>query len=176
MAKGSPQDLQELGLHKPASLTVRLIEPKDNLAIAEVIRRVSAEHSLSADAGFSVADATLDHLSEQYTHPHAAYWVIEKDGSILGGGGVAPLPGHDGVCELQKMYFLPALRGKGIAKQLAIQAMETAREWGYQRCYLETTANLTAAIALYQSLGFTPCERMGNTGHDSCEVTMIKTL
>jgi len=35
-----------------------------------------------------------------------------------------------------------------MAKQLAIQAMETARAWGYQRCYLETTANLTAAARL----------------------------
>ncbi|MPS32379.1 MULTISPECIES: GNAT family N-acetyltransferase [Salinivibrio] len=174
MAQDRPQDLHEPSSHAP--LTVRLMTPNDNPAIADVIRRVSAEHGLSADAGFSVADPTLDCLSEQYTHPQAAYWVIEADGEILGGGGIAPLPGHDSVCELQKMYFLPALRGKGMAKQLAIQAMETARAWGYQRCYLETTANLTAAIALYQSLGFTPCARMGNTGHDSCEVTMIKTL
>ncbi len=119
MAKDCPQDLQELGLHKPASLTVRLIEPKDNLAIAEVIRRVSAEHSLSADAGFSVADATLDHLSEQYTHPHAAYWVIEKDGSILGGGGVAPLPGHDGVCELQKNVLSTGITGQRHRKAIS---------------------------------------------------------
>lgn len=144
--------------------------------MADVIRRVSAEHGLSADAGFSVADPTLDNLSGQYTHPHAAYWVIEADGVIVGGGGVAPLPGEKRVCELQKMYFLPALRGKGMARRLAINAMETARAWGYQHCYLETTANLTAAIALYQSLGFVPCGRMGNTGHDSCEVTMIKAL
>ncbi|NUY57014.1 GNAT family N-acetyltransferase [Salinivibrio sp. MA427] len=176
MAKDCPQNLRKADSHAPASLDVRLIAPSDNPAIADVIRRVSAEHGLSADAGFSVADPTLDYLSEQYTHPHAAYWVIEADRVILGGGGVAPLPGHDGVCELQKMYFLPALRGKGIAKRLAVKAMDTAREWGYQRCYLETTANLTAAIALYQSLGFVPCPRMGNTGHDSCEVTMIKVL
>ncbi|SIO06452.1 GNAT family N-acetyltransferase [Salinivibrio sp. ES.052] len=176
MAKDRPQNLRKADSHAPASLDVRLILPSDNPAIADVIRRVSAEHDLSADAGFSAADPTLDTLSEQYTHPHAAYWVIEEDGMILGGGGVAPLAGHDNVCELQKMYFLSALRGKGMARQLAIKAMETARAWGYQRCYLETTANLTAAIALYQSLGFVPCERMGNTGHDSCEVTMIKAL
>lgn len=55
---------------------------------------------------------------------------------------------------MQKMYFLPAIRGKGLAKKLALMAMEQAREMGFKRCYLETTAFLKEAIALYEHLGF----------------------
>ncbi len=104
--------------------------------------------------------------------------MVEIDGQIAGGGGVAPLQGGEiDVCELQKMYFLPVLRGKGLAKRLALQALEFARQQGFGRCYLETTAMLQQAIGLYEHLGFEHIGcAMGNTGHGDCEVTMLKAL
>ncbi|AKP34161.1 GNAT family N-acetyltransferase [Yersinia aleksiciae] len=159
-------------------LLVRPITAADNLAIANVIRDVSAEFGLSADKGYTVSDPNLDHLYELYSQPRSAYWVIEVDGNIAGGGGIAPLSGGEiDLCELQKMYFLPILRGKGLAKQLALQALEFARQQGFGRCYLETTASLTSAVGLYERLGFEHIGGpMGNTGHVDCEVTMLKML
>jgi len=167
-------------MHNTASsdLLVRLIEPADNAAIASVIRQVSAEFGLTADKGFTVADPDLDRLYELYNHPNSAYWVIELNGKILGGGGVAPLQGGEAdICELQKMYFMPELRGLGMAKALALRAMEHARGLGFKRCYLETTASLTRAVRLYEHLGFQHIDGpMGNTGHVDCEVTMLRSL
>lgn len=162
----------------PVSVLVRPIRPEDNAGIASVIRRVSAEFGLTADKGYTVADPNLDHLYETYSQPGCAYWVVELDGVVAGGGGVAPLSGaEDDLCELQKMYFMPSLRGQGLAKRLALQAIEHAREHGFGRCYLETTASLTQAIALYERLGFQHISGpMGNTGHVDCEVTMLKYL
>ena len=160
------------------SLRVRPMQFADNSHIARVIRDVSAEFGLTADKGFTVADPNLDHLFELYSEPDSAYWVIELEGKIVGGGGVAPLHGsEEGVCELQKMYFMPAVRGMGLARELAMQAMDFARERGFKRCYLETTASLTRAIRLYEHLGFEHIDGpMGNTGHVDCEVTMLKSL
>ncbi|WEM41957.1 helix-turn-helix domain-containing GNAT family N-acetyltransferase [Photobacterium sp. DA100] len=156
---------------------LRLLTPLDNAAMAAVVRRVSAEHGLTADKGYGVADPTLDALSEVYSEPDSAYWVIEKDNRILGGGGIAPLTGEEGVCELQKMYFLPELRGRGFARRIAATALKFARENRFKACYLETTASLQAAIKLYQGLGFIQISQaMGQTGHDACEVRMLKTL
>jgi putative acetyltransferase len=162
----------------PVSVLVRPIRPEDNAAIAHVIRHVSAEFGLTADKGYTVADPNLDHLYESYSQPRCAYWVVEVDGKVAGGGGVAPLSGgEDDLCELQKMYFLPSMRGQGLAKRLALQAMEHARQNGFGRCYLETTASLTQAIALYERLGFQHINgSLGNTGHVDCEVTMLKYL
>ncbi|WP_325893915.1 bifunctional helix-turn-helix transcriptional regulator/GNAT family N-acetyltransferase [Grimontia sp. NTOU-MAR1] len=157
--------------------TLRLLEPADNAAIATVIRKVSEEYGLTADKGYSVADPTLDVLSESYKADNAAYWVVEQNGKIFGGGGVASLPGEEGVCELQKMYFRPELRGRGFARRLAAMAMKFARHHGYQACYLETTACLKEAISLYKSLGFEHLDKpLGNTGHTDCEVAMLKKL
>ncbi|PSW15081.1 GNAT family N-acetyltransferase [Photobacterium sanctipauli] len=157
--------------------TLRLLTPQDNAAMAAVVRRVSAEHGLTPDKGYGVSDPTLDCLSDVYGASNTAFWVVEKDHRILGGGGIAALEGEQGVCELQKMYFLPELRGKGFARRIAATALKFARQQGYSACYLETTADLNAAIALYESLGFDHIPHaMGNTGHDACEVRMLKAL
>lgn len=160
------------------SLRVRPIVPADNPHIASVIRVVSAEFGLTADKGYTVSDPNLDHLYEVYSADRCAFWVVEVEGKVVGGGGVAPLACSDAdICELQKMYFMPSVRGLGLARRLAIQAMDFAREQGFKRCYLETTASLTRAIRLYEHLGFVHINGpMGSTGHVDCEVTMLKTL
>ncbi|KFC07353.1 MULTISPECIES: GNAT family N-acetyltransferase [Trabulsiella] len=162
----------------PVAATLRRITAEDNAAIASVIRQVSAEYGLTADKGYTVADPNLDELFEVYSQPGAAYWVVERNGLIVGGGGVAPLScSESGICELQKMYFLPTARGQGLAKKLALMALEHAREQGFQQCYLETTAFLTEAIRLYEHLGFARiAEPLGCTGHVDCEVRMLKPL
>lgn len=161
-----------------ATLRVRPITAADNPLIAQVIRTVSAEFGLTADKGYTVSDPNLDRLFELYSEPDSAYWVVEVNGRVVGGGGVAPLQGGEAdVCELQKMYFLSEARGLGVARDLAIQALEYARTLGFKRCYLETTASLTRAIRLYEHLGFAHIDGpLGYTGHVDCEVTMLKTL
>ncbi|MGZ9897273.1 GNAT family N-acetyltransferase [Shewanella gaetbuli] len=155
---------------------IRVITPNDDAAIAAVIRQVSAEYGLTPDKGFGVADKTLDQLSQVYSADRSCYWVIEHKGQILGGAGIAPLKGKSDICELQKMYFLPQLRGSGMAKKVSQQAFEYAKQQGFNEIYLETTAVLVEALALYQSLQFTPCQHFGDTGHDACEIAMMKTL
>ena len=56
-----------------------------------MIRKVSAEYGLTADKGYTVADPNLDELFRVYSQPGAAYWVVEQNGEVVGGGGVAPL-------------------------------------------------------------------------------------
>ncbi|GAB1100927.1 MAG: bifunctional helix-turn-helix transcriptional regulator/GNAT family N-acetyltransferase [Shewanella algae] len=158
-------------------VVIRPLQVADDAGLAAVIRAVSAEYGLTPDKGYSVADPTLDHLSRQYGQPGSRYWVIEKQQQLLGGAGIAPLPGENGVCELQKMYFMPALRGLGLSRRLALQCLSFAREQGYKACYLETTKLLPEALGLYASLGFTVLPKpLGNTGHSACEIPMLLTL
>jgi len=160
------------------NLHLRPMVASDNPSVARVIRTVSAEFGLTADKGYTVADPNLDRLFELYSEANSAYWVVEMDGEVVGGGGIAPLLcSAPDICELQKMYFLPQLRGLGLARRLALQALDFARDRGFRRCYLETTASLTRAIALYEQLGFEHItELLGCTGHVDCEVRMLKAL
>lgn len=81
-----------MNLAAPQTFTLRHIAVQDNAAIAAVIRQVSAEYGLTADKGYTVADPNLDELYELYSQPGSAYWVVEKEGEVVGGGGVAPPP------------------------------------------------------------------------------------
>ncbi|WP_226422114.1 bifunctional helix-turn-helix transcriptional regulator/GNAT family N-acetyltransferase [Vibrio sp. E14] len=156
---------------------LRPLTKADNPQVADVIRKVSAEYGLTADKGYGVADPTLDDMYSVYNQCGASYWVIERRGEIVGGGGFAPLAGEPNVCELQKMYFLPQTRGHGLAKRIVALSLQLAKQFGYQQCYLETTECLREAVGLYEKLGFEHLDApLGQTGHDACEVVMLKVL
>ena len=158
---------------------IRTIQIQDNPSIAQVIREVSKEFGLAPESGFAVADPILDDLYQVYAQPNAQYWIIEDaNGLVVGGGGLSPLQGDATVLEIQKMYFLPELRGLGFAKKILEKCFEFAQQQGFQSCYLETTQDLWQAIKLYEKLGFKHLSQpKGNTGHSHvCEVWMLKTL
>ena len=158
---------------------IRTIQIQDNPSIAQVIREVSKEFGLAPESGFAVADPILDDLYQVYAQPNAQYWIIEDaNGRVVGGGGLSPLQGDATVLEIQKMYFLPELRGLGFAKKILEKCFEFAHQQGFQSCYLETTQDLWQAIKLYEKLGFKHLSQpKGNTGHSHvCEVWMLKTL
>lgn len=157
---------------------IRTIQPQDNSAIAQVIRDVSAEHGLTADKGYSVADPALDTLFEVYAAAQSQYWVlVDVNDNVVGGAGIAPLPGKPEICEMQKMYILPQARKQGFAQKLLEICFKEAKVLGFEQCYLESTAELKAALALYEKLGFEHLKSAwGNTGHDDCEVVMVKAL
>lgn len=158
-------------------MQIRPIEPQDNPIVAQLIRDVLIEHNVPK-VGTAYADVSLDFMYETYTEPRAAYFVIFCDGKILGGAGVAPLAnGPDGVCELQKMYFAPEARGKGLGIAMMNTCIDAARTLGYEKCYLETMPYMKAAQQLYLRSGFEYIEApMGDTGHSSCPVWMLKNL
>ena len=103
---------------------------------------------------------------------------MEIEGKIVGGAGVSQLENSsENICELQKMYFLHEARGKGIGSQMIQKCLQKAIEFGYEKCYLETLPEMLAAQNLYKKMGFEYlCSPMGNTGHTTCPVWMIKSL
>lgn len=156
---------------------IRLIEKKDNPQIAKVIRSVLEDFNVPK-VGTAYADVSLDSMFENYQKPKTVYFVVEENDRIIGGAGVAQLDNFDGnVCELQKMYFLSEARGKGIGAQMMEFCLAKAREFGFEKCYLETMEYMTHAQKLYKQTGFEYIDSaMGDTGHYSCPVHMIKIL
>jgi len=153
----------------PGSPLVRPIAPRDDAALAAIIRATMTEFGATGP-GQSIHDAEVDHLSESYRSPRAAYWVVDRAGAVLGGGGIGPLAGEPDTCELRKMYFLPAARGLGLGREIAERALRFARAAGYRRCYLETLERMTRARALYEKLGFARTDApRGKTGHFGCD-------
>lgn len=152
------------------SFTLREIQPTDTAAVATIIRDVMTEFGAVGE-GYSINDPEVADMYAAYDNDRSTFYVLEKDNDLVGCGGIAPLAGSDGtICELRKMYFLPAARGFGQGRRMLEQCLQNARTLGYQKCYLETLKSMESANRLYQKVGFQPlCGNLGNTGHSSCD-------
>ncbi|WP_179007754.1 GNAT family N-acetyltransferase [Winogradskyella forsetii] len=159
------------------TIVIREIEAKDNPKIAKAIRSVLVEMG-APKVGTAYEDTALDRMTETYGASNKIYFVVEKNDDIIGGAGIAPLDHYDGnVCELQKMYFMPKARGKGLGTEMMEKCLEFAKQTGFDQCYLETLPYMDDARKLYRKVGFESIEKpMGNTGHYSCTVWMLKDL
>ena len=156
---------------------IRPIAPADNATMAAIIRTVMPEFGADGP-GFAIHDVEVDTMYESYAQPRSSYFVLERDGVVIGGGGVAPLQNAEpDVCELRKMYFLPETRGVGMGATLLSHVLEQAAQAGYRVCYLETLVKMTAARRLYEAFGFRRIDGpMGATGHFSCDAYYVRDL
>ena len=158
------------------SVTIRPIEPRDNAGVEQLIRTCLIEFGAN-HAGTAWADPDLGRYSEVYSTPDSRYWVaVDENDAVVGGVGIGPLPGADGICELQKMYCLPQTRGTGVAHRLMRLALSFAAQH-YDRCYLETLSNMTAAQRFYEKYGFCRvAQPPASTPHFACDVRYLKDL
>jgi putative acetyltransferase len=76
--------------------------------MAQIIRTVMPQFGADRRR-LRINDPEVDWMSRAYAEPRSSYFVVERNGQVMGGGGVAPLiDGDADVCELRKMYFLPS--------------------------------------------------------------------
>lgn len=159
------------------SITLRKIQPEDNITIAKIIRTALEEHGV-ARPGTVYTDPTTDHLYELFQSEGSIYFIAEKNGVMLGGCGVYPTKGlSQGCAELVKLYVSAEARGQGVGFKLLEQCSVAAHELGYAQLYLETLPELDRAVSLYKRSGYHDLNGpMGESGHFACSVWMIKNL
>ena len=158
-------------------MIIREIKQEDNTQIEAIMTSCFEEFNLPK-IGSSLEDIDVKQMYEGFQSNNAVFYVLEEQGEVVGGGGVKQLEGTDkNICELQKMYLHPKARGKGYGKMLFDQCVKSARDLGYESCYLESASQLKSAIKLYELNGFKKLDNpIGKTGHVICGVWMIKNL
>ena len=113
-------------------------------------------------------------MKEIYNEEGNKYWVAEEDGKVVGGVGIGRM--NSNICELQKMYCIREIRGKGVAHKLIEIALDYAKNY-YKKCYLETLENMIEAQKFYEKHGFKRVyEPVVETEHFACDVRYIKDL
>ncbi|MGV6829229.1 MAG: GNAT family N-acetyltransferase [Flavobacteriales bacterium] len=158
------------------TLVIREIKKEDNSCLETIIKSVFPEFNIPL-VGTAYQDVETTSMYQSYQGDKQIYYVIEKDGIVCGGAGIKPLKNFKDTCELQKMYFDPAIRGKGYGDKIINKCLLFAKKTGYKSIYLETAPQLKAAIHLYKKKGFHHLDApLGNTGHFSCTVYMLKDL
>ncbi|MCR5374839.1 MAG: GNAT family N-acetyltransferase [Lachnospiraceae bacterium] len=145
--------------------------------MAEIVRSNLKARQLDIP-GTAYYDESLGYLSEYYNGVEKRFYYVVTDeaDTVLGGGGLAEFTQINNCAELQKLYIADAIKGKGIGRRLMELIEEKAREYGYDKMYLETHTNLTEAIHLYEKMGYKLIEKPEGVVHATMNRFYIKEL
>jgi GNAT superfamily N-acetyltransferase len=126
------------------------------------VRRLYADFVREADgplvydreeAGVDLEEEIAKGPPPDLAPPNGVLLLARADGEPAGLGGVRYL--NTEIAEVKSMYVAPAYRGGGLAMRLIDELHAVARERGCRAARLDTSAYLTAAVALYRSAGYT---------------------
>ncbi len=155
----------------------RQIEKEDNPYLAEMIRAVFVEYD-APRIGTVYSDPTTYALYELFDREKADLWVAEEKSKIIGCCGIYPTEGlEDDTVELVKFYLDASFRGLGIGKILFELSLDSAVDHGYKKIYIESLPHFSKAVQMYENYGFHRIPKaLGNSGHTSCNIWMLKEL
>jgi ribosomal protein S18 acetylase RimI-like enzyme len=124
----------------------------DMAVVAELFQ--AYVNALGIDLSYQGFAAELASLPGTYAPPRGTILLAcSAAGDPAGCVAVRPLP-EAGVCEMKRLHTHPFARGAGVGRALATAAFLAATAAGYSTMRLDTLPTMTAAQALYRSLGF----------------------
>jgi RimJ/RimL family protein N-acetyltransferase len=136
---------------------VREAVPGDAPGLVALAQRVGAEPEgwLIADESWRGVADERRYLKAIRRHPHAAVFVAENAGEIVGRLSVArdPHPASNHVADLGLMVAA-SHRRRGIGRALLVRAVEWAGDARVRKLELHVFPHNAPAIALYESFGF----------------------
>lgn len=159
------------------SLIIRPIEKQDNQEIQKIIKDILEKHHLDLP-GTAYFDPQLGHLYEHYRkNPNGEYWVILKEGTVIGGIGIGPFGDYTDIAELQKYYVKEEYQGFGYGRLLYEEAIKFVKTQNYSKLYLETSDLLGDANQIYKHLGFQALDKpLEGSEHDLMNRWFIKDV
>jgi len=90
--------------------------------------------------------------------PNIRFFIARMNGEAVACGGIGF---YDGYAELKRMYSKPAVRGRGIAKQLLVRLETEARNAGQSLLRIETGMYQLEAMRFYETAGYKRCGPFG---------------
>jgi ribosomal protein S18 acetylase RimI-like enzyme len=140
------------------ALEVRDARPADHAAVGELT--VAAYRAIPGHTPTRDYAARLRDVAGRAATARVVVAVEAPDGPPLGTVTYVPGPGPlaefsgAGECGMRMLAVAPAARGRGAGRALVEACIARAREDGRVRLVIHTTDTMTAAQALYRSVGF----------------------
>ena len=124
----------------------------------------AAEAAIAADGGFGWVRSPPRHIMENYWRgvllvPGRQLFVARLDGTIGGSAQLTRPPRNNEAqsfaAQMMHNFMAPWARGHGLARRLVLAVEDAARESGYSLLNLDVRDTQSAAIQLYETLGYT---------------------
>lgn len=100
-------------------------------------------------------DRELESLATRYGPPGGKAFLARRDGEVVGCGAYRRR--SDEFCEMKRLFVPDRFRGLGIGRELCAAIIASAREERFRLMRLDTAAQMSEAVALYQAIGFRRC-------------------
>ncbi|WP_433261803.1 GNAT family N-acetyltransferase [Micromonospora vinacea] len=133
----------------PSTLTITSMTTAEEAQAFRTLNEEWISHS------FAIEESDTKTLRDPFAaivDPGGDVLIVRDGGEIV--GCVALVRSSDDVFELSKMAVNPAVRGRGIGRQLIQAAIHRARTLGATTLFLGSSTKLPTAVRLYESAGF----------------------
>ena len=108
--------------------------------------------------------ADIADVEQQYMK-NGCFWCLIDNDNIIGTVAVRIIDKDNQIVELKRMFVSPEYQGRGYGRLLIEHAITYSREHHYQKMYLDTRKQLSAAHHLYRSVGFRETDRYNDNEH-----------
>lgn len=147
---------------RPEDITLRTeIQPGDMGYITYMHGWIYREEYGYSAAFESYVAESFYQFAKAYRPDKERLWCAEHNGNIVGCIGIAE---HGNRAQLRWVLTDPNYRGIGLGKRLLSEALNFAKNAGYESIYLDTTSDLDTAIRMYEKAGF---RKTGEKPNDS---------
>jgi len=146
---------------RPATTAVEPLEAFNSTDLDDLCD--AAEAAIKGGGGFGWLSAPPRHIMEAYWKgvvlvPDRRIFVTRLDGTIAGSAILVRPPRNNEAqafaAQMMSNFVAPWARGHGLAKQLVVAVEDAARAARYTILNLDVRDTQTAAIQLYESLGY----------------------
>jgi putative acetyltransferase len=118
-------------------------------------------------------DECFSFTADELLDDKIGFFVARKNGRAM---GCVAMVNEGAYGEVKRLYVADHARGLGIAKILMVHLEMQAKAQNLSCVKLETGPKLTAAVALYKSLGYSICEKFGTYEDHPASLFMEKSL
>lgn len=124
---------------------------------ADWCRTRFAREAWMIDLAFShqSLDRELESLAERYGPPNGKTFLARRGGAVIGCGAYRRR--SEEYCEMKRLFVPDRFRGHGTGRKLCDVLIADARAEGFKLMRLDTAAQMSEAVALYEAIGFRRC-------------------
>lgn len=144
-----------------ANIQIRNARPEDNVEVTAFAFEIM--RSLGVEPEPEDIDYALATFGKEREIPLNDFVAVDGERLV---GSVILKPITPSIAEMTGFYVRTDCQGQGVGYKLIKTALSTAIETGYEQIVLTTNENMTAAISLYESLGWVRQHMKPDNGAD----------
>lgn len=145
------------------NIVLKKLEPKDALLLSEVALNAYSDHYLHLwyDQGqwYIEKSFSVERLENELKDANSIFYLAYYNNSPVGFLKLninAPLESEEerNCMELERIYLLKAVEGKGIGRKLVDLTLMIAKEYNKDMVWLKAMDSSEGAISFYKKMGF----------------------